>query len=59
MGMKRLDTEAAYCCSDCHDTLDLRKNLGRWSYDTLKLWHLEGVMRTQRILIEKGLLKID
>jgi hypothetical protein len=55
MGMKNPDYQSAYCCSDCHDALDLRRTY-QHDYDTLKLYHLEGVMRTQEILKEKGLI---
>lgn len=54
-GKKREDWEAAYACSDCHDAIDGRTRT-QWGKDTLKLCHLEGVMRTQKILFEKGLL---
>jgi len=57
MGMKRLDTEAAYCCSDCHDALDRRTD-HLFGQEELKVYHFEGVMRTQRILIAKGLVII-
>jgi len=64
MGMKQPDTEGAYCCSDCHDVLDGRMEHGDISdyisnYSLLvKLWHHEGAMRTRKILIEKGLIKL-
>lgn len=58
LGIKRPDTEGAYCCSDCHDVLDMRRRLQGIDYDTIKLYHHEGAMRTRKILIEKGLIKI-
>jgi len=57
MGAKAGDHEAAYCCSDCHAWLD-----GGYAQTTPKelrdLWHLEAVIRTQRLLIEQGLIEI-
>jgi len=55
MGMKRGSNEGAYCCSSCHDALDWRLHHDI-PMEKIKLWHLEAVMRTQKILIEKGLL---
>lgn len=57
MGAKAGDHEAAYCCADCHTWLD-----GGYAQTTPKelrdLWHLEAVIRTQRLLIEQGLIKV-
>ena len=55
MGMKRIDSEGAYCCSACHDAIDMRTDHG-YAVAILKLWHHEGAMRTRKILIDKGLL---
>ena len=55
MGMKQPDSEGAYCCSDCHDAIDMRSNQG-FAATAMKLWHHEGAMRTRKILIDKGLL---
>lgn len=54
-GRKQHDIHGAYCCSDCHDAIDGRSKVV-WGGDILKLWHLEGVIRTQIILLEKGLI---
>ncbi len=59
LGMKRPDTEGAYCCSDCHDVLDLRRKIDGLTYDKIKLYHHEAAMRTRKILIDKGLIKIE
>ena len=62
MGMKQPDTEGAYCCHACHDELDGRRH--KWEPNIenrgthLRLAHHEGAMRTRKILLEKGLLKI-
>lgn len=53
IGQKAIDLHGAYCCSSCHDNLDGRTPR-KYSIDKLKLWHLEGVIRTQLILIKKG-----
>ena len=55
--LKQDDNEMAYCCSACHDALDGRRKT-EFTDCELKLMHLEGIMRTQKILIKKGLLKI-
>lgn len=45
----------AFCCARCHDVVD-----GRCSVpidrDLLRLYHAEGVMRTQAKLIELGIV---
>lgn len=57
MGAKRLNIHGSYCCSSCHDVLDGRVR-SDYSSDELKLMHLEGVIRTQEIMINEGVLKI-
>lgn len=57
MGIKSNDIHGAYGCSSCHDIVDGRTKLDRWTSDLYKeVWFYEGVMRTQLILIEKGLI---
>jgi len=61
MGMKNPDYQGAYCCSDCHDAIDFRRNLIKefgWMESDIKLMHFEGVMRTQKLLIEQGLIVV-
>lgn len=58
MGAKASDIHGAYCCSDCHTFLDggyANANCTRAERD---LYHLEGVIRTQRILMGQGLLEV-
>jgi len=55
MGTKKSDLHGAYCCSGCHDALDGRVR-SMWSAKERRLWHYEGVERTQDILVEKSLL---
>lgn len=56
MGTKHDDIHGAFCCSDCHDAIDRRTNL-MMDREYLRLAHLEGVIRTQKILISMGLIK--
>ena len=57
MGLKGKDTLAAWGCSECHDAVDGRNKWRNiFSDDDLKLWHYEGVFRTQKILIDEGKL---
>lgn len=56
-GMKHSDIHGAYACSACHAWLDggYVKNASREDRD---LYHLQAMVRTQLILIEKGLIKV-
>lgn len=58
MGMKHSDIHGAYACSNCHDAIDARRYVGRYCYDAFKLMHLEGMGRTQIIMLEEGLIEI-
>ena len=52
--MKSDDRHAAIGCSSCHDEVDGRtRNL---SNDESRLALLEGVIRTQKIWIDEGLM---
>jgi len=55
VGRKVNDIHGAYACSYCHDAVDGRIRVGL-SKDELKLAHLEGVIETQMILIDKGMI---
>jgi hypothetical protein len=57
VGAKRLNIHGAYCCSSCHDAIDGRMKTD-YSSDELNLMHLEGVIRTQEIMINEGVLKL-
>ena len=57
MAMKHSSIHGAYCCSKCHDVVDGRSPT-KFSQDELKLWLLEGVIRTQIIMINSGLLRL-
>jgi len=54
-GKKALDIHSAFCCSSCHDQLDGRKS-SNYNKEELLLSHLLGMVRTQQILVSKGLL---
>ena len=58
MGLKRPDIHGAWACSDCHDVLD-RRQQSMYPLDLLKLFHLEGVIRTQEILLQEGKIRYD
>lgn len=57
MGMKQQDLLGAWCCSNCHDVIDARMKFedfqGRGT--AIKLYHCEGVIRTQQELLKMGL----
>lgn len=55
-GMKHHDIHASYCCSSCHDAIDGRMKT-EYTHNELKQMHYEGMVRTQMILIKKGLIK--
>lgn len=58
MARKAHDIHGAYCCSSCHDAIDGRVRLKpARSRDELRFYHYEGMIRTQTILLEKGLIK--
>jgi hypothetical protein len=55
MGIKHSDIHGAYACSDCHAAIDGGVK-AKFEKEWLKLWHLEGVIRTQKIMLELGLI---
>lgn len=57
MGGKMNDIHGSYSCSDCHDCVDFRVE-SLFDANTLKLYHLEGVIRTQEIMILEGLINV-
>lgn len=56
VAMKAHDLLGAWCCATCHDVADGRVKT-EYSKLELRVWHLEGVMRTQAALIRMGVLK--
>lgn len=57
MGMKHLSIHGAYGCTACHDVVDGRKDVGLHT-DLLRLYHLDGVIRTQQLMVDQRLLKL-
>jgi hypothetical protein len=58
MGAKRSDIHAAYACSDCHDFVDGRSGHDNREQSNRVIYHLQGVIRTQEIMLKEGLIKI-
>jgi len=56
MGIKVPDALASFACSACHDAIDRRAHTDL-DREFVQLAHLQGVMRTQAILIREGALK--
>lgn len=52
VGMKPHDLLGAWACSSCHDEIDRRTR--RIDADSAAMAHLEGVLRTQSILLKEG-----
>lgn len=58
MWMKAHDILGAYGCNSCHDVYDRRSPVPYGlTYLEVKLFFLEGLMRSLVILIRKGLVK--
>lgn len=55
IAIKPDDVQGAWSCSACHDACDGRIKT-EYSRDELRLFHAEGVMRTQQILRKEGKL---
>ena len=56
--IKSPDWWAVYACSDCHDVIDGRQNTVL-KKDEVYAAVMRGIYRTQKRLIEQGLIKID
>lgn len=54
-GCKPDDAQAAWGCDSCHAAVDGRIKTP-YSHDELRLFHAEGVLRTQSILRSEGKL---
>ena len=56
MGMKSPDLIGAWSCSSCHDRIDgrIKTNL---DFETIRIAHLEGMVRTINELYKLGVLK--
>ena len=53
-GIKAPDQLGAWACSACHAVIDSNGASAGLERDFVKLAHLEGIMRTQYILIKDG-----
>lgn len=58
MGMKHHDIHGAYACSACHTVVDNPTHYNAFSPSDIRLWHFDGVVRTQTMMLEAGLIKI-
>jgi len=54
--LKSNNAHSAYGCYECHQIVDGAKS--KYSQDEIKLMFYDGMVRTQLILIEKGLIII-
>lgn len=54
-GLKAPDIFAAYCCFPCHMCCD-GHDKSDWTVAERRLMLLEGMVRTQQILIDEGIL---
>ena len=57
MGAKRHDIHGAFICSACHDVVD-RRTKTNFDPELLARWHIDGVLETQAILLNEGLIKV-
>lgn len=58
IGMKVPDLLGAYGCQECHDVYDRRVFVKHLNRMEIELAFYEGVMRSQRILIDDGVVVI-
>ncbi|MDN3390881.1 DUF1364 domain-containing protein [Pseudoalteromonas sp. APC 3691] len=56
MGQKCDDIHATYACSACHDVIDRRVAQG--SANELTIYAYEGMIRTQKLLLEQELIQV-
>lgn len=54
MALKRHDLHGAWCCSACHDEADRRTRI--LPHHEARMYLLDGVIRTQEVLIQEGVL---
>jgi hypothetical protein len=57
-GTKHLSIHGAYGCSDCHDLVDGRTQSDVYDGMDIKWMHYEGMVRTQKIMVKEGILKL-
>ncbi|WPJ21824.1 YbcO [Pseudoalteromonas phage vB_Pun_Y3] len=56
MGQKCDDIHATYACSSCHDAIDGRTRV--FEPRLVRLYAYEGMIRTQKLLLEQGLIEV-
>lgn len=49
---------AAFCCSGCHDALDSRSTVIGHTKIEIEVMHFEGMVRTQQIWMNEGLVNL-
>jgi len=60
MGQKMDDLFGAFCCDRCHSVIDNRVlTADGLSRADIKQYHLEGILRTQKIWLENGLITLS
>ena len=57
LGIKHSSIHLAYGCNACHDVIDHRVRTN-WTDEQIAVWFYDGVIRTQIIMIEEGILKL-
>lgn len=58
MGIKSPDWWGAYGCSDCHDIVDGRR-IAMLTREEIESIFMSGIYRTQKRMIEKGLINVS
>ncbi|MCO6514319.1 MAG: DUF1364 domain-containing protein [Snodgrassella sp.] len=56
IGIKPNDVLGAYACSACHDEVDRRTRI--LDAQEVRLYHAEGVFRTQSMLLDQHLIQV-
>lgn len=58
MALKSHDLLGAHACNACHDVVDFRRRVRTFDRSQIRTMHAIGVMRTQRLLIEEGVIDV-
>ena len=56
IGIKSNDIHGSFACSDCHDLVDGRVKSETFTDAQVELMFLDGMIRTQLMLIDRGLI---
>ena len=57
MGQKEFDALGSWACAECHSLVDGRNKNHPYSYEEVRTWHLEGIIRTIKELAKAGIIK--